>query len=332
MLIVDRCKLNDQKGQLHRSVLVASLDFSQFHLGFDDEFNSLSLRSSANPSGIWKATYAGGDHTLPSNAEQEYYVDPGSQASLGVNPFSIHDGVLTIEAKPTPDAIQGQTDHLPYTSGVLISDGSFSQTYGYFEMRAQLPAGQGLWPAFWLLPTDHSWPPEIDVVEMLGNQVNTDYTTVHSNSISGGSNGQGNTVANTTTGYHTYGVDWEPDNITFYFDGQQVDKVPTPADMHKPMYMLANLAVGGSWPGSPDASTHLPADMNIDYIRAYASANTIADVNTAPAPNAAADSTPGSQHAAAQSGADGGHFHLGGTDVPLSQISTLADLANHHTS
>jgi hypothetical protein len=72
-----------------------------------------------------------------------------------------------------------------------------------------------------------------------------------------------------TSGFHTYGVDWEPDTITWYFDGQKVFQTATPADLNKPMYMLADLAVGGFWPGSPDAQTPFPAGMQIDYIRAY---------------------------------------------------------------
>jgi beta-glucanase (GH16 family) len=283
---------------------MATLDLSQAKFVFDDEFNSFNMRSSSNPNGVWQTSYAFGGHTLSSNGEQEYYVDPSNQPNLP-NPFSANNGVLTITANPTPGNLMSQTQGLPYTSGVMITDGNFAQTYGIFEMHAQLPAGQGLWPAFWLLPTDHSWPPEIDVMEMLGNQVNTDYTTVHSNSLSGGSSGQGNTVADTTTGYHTYAVDWEPDYVTFYFDGQQVFKTATPSDMHKPMYMLANLAVGGNWPGHADGSTPFPAGMNIDWIRAYATSNTIADVNNSPAPYSTVDSTPGADAGSSTSGTSG---------------------------
>ena len=143
-------------------------------------------------------------------------------------------------------------------------------------MRAQLPAGQGLWPSFWLLPEDNSWPPELDAMEMLGNLPNTLVTTVHSQ-VSGAAQhssthyttSAGTSVANMTTGFHTYGVDWEPDTITWYFDGQKVFQTATPADLNKPMYMIADLAVGGYWPGSPNAATQFPAQMQIDYIRAY---------------------------------------------------------------
>src|SRR6185437_6791945 len=76
-------------------------------------------------------------------------------------------------------------------------------------------------------------------------------------------------VPNMTTGYHTYGVDWEPDYITWYFDGNPVYQIATPADMNSPMYIIANLAVGGNWPGPADG--YSSAQFDIDYIRAYAS-------------------------------------------------------------
>jgi hypothetical protein len=148
---------------------------------------------------------------------------------------------------------------------------SFSQTYGYFEMRAELPAGQGLWPAFWLLPANGTWPPELDVMEMLGNEPNRVYQTAHSGATGTHTMVSSSAVvSDTSAAFHTYGVDWEPDLITWYVDGQQVFQSATPADMNQPMYMIANLAVGGDWPGSPDGSTAFPATMQIDYIRAYA--------------------------------------------------------------
>ena len=134
-------------------------------------------------------------------------------------------------------------------------------------MRAQLPAGQGMWPAFWLLPESGRWPPEIDALEMLGQDPRTVYVATHT--------GPANTVAQSvvavddaSAGQHTYGVSWRPDGVAFYIDGREVFRTPTPADMHEPMYLLANLAVGGegSWPG-PAAGG--PAPMSIDHIRAY---------------------------------------------------------------
>ena len=251
-----------------------ALDLSTMHLTFDDEFDSLSLYNGV--SGTWDPTYGFGGDNFAMRIhldEKQIYVDPSftgnTSGALGVNPFSIHDGTLDITAAPTPPALLDALGGYQYTSGLITTRESFQQTYGYFEMKAELPQGQGLWPAFWLWPADGSYAPELDVMEMLGNDPSTIYTTVHSNGPSG--HQFASNVADTSAGFHTYGADWEPDQVTWYFDGEQIAQTPTPADMHSPMFLLANLAVGGTWPGSPDATTGFPANMQIDYIRAYTS-------------------------------------------------------------
>ena len=181
--------------------------------------------------------------------------------------------MLTITARP-----ESLSNGLQYVSGLIDTYKSFSQLYGYFEVRAQLPAGQGLWPAFWLLPADDVNTSELDAFEVLGNDPSSLYATVH-----GTTGGQSASlseklaVADTSAGFHTYGVDWEPDTVTFYMDGVEIASEPTPASMDKPMYVLLNLAVGGagSWPGAPDGTTPAAAQFNIDYVRAYATANTV---------------------------------------------------------
>jgi beta-glucanase (GH16 family) len=244
-------------------------------LTFDDEFTSLSLwngNTGTWATDFWYDALDSLGNTLEGNGEQEWYINSNNAATSSVKPWTVSNGVLSLTAAKASPAISALIGGYQYTSGEINSYHSFSQTYGYFEMRAELPAGQGFWPAFWLLPEDGSWPPELDIMEVLGNDPTTLYTTVHSNV--GGvhtSHGVGTTVANTSTGYHTYAVDWEPDYITWYFDGKQTYKVATPADMNKPMYIEANLAVGGYWPGDADSTTPFPAQMKIDYIRAYSS-------------------------------------------------------------
>jgi VCBS repeat-containing protein len=244
-----------------------SIDTSGFKLLFSEEFNtSLSLFNGT--SGTWKTTYFWGDRTLSGNNEQQFYVDP-SYKNLGLNPFSVADGALTITARKASPEVQAQINNLPYTSGVITSEQSFSMQYGYFEMRAELPAGKGLWPAFWMLPVNGDWPPELDIMEVLGGDPNVLHTTVHTKETgTHKSVGLGSGVVDTSGGYHSYGVNWAKDKITWYFDGVKVFETATPADMHQPMYMIANLAVGG-WAGSPGESTIFPAEMKIDYIRAY---------------------------------------------------------------
>ncbi|MBV9404085.1 MAG: family 16 glycosylhydrolase [Acidobacteriaceae bacterium] len=255
-------------------------------LTFSEDFNSFNLWNGNNgldtrPGWAMWPQFDNG-FTEAGNGEQEWFIQPGDAQTASVNPFSVQNGVLTISANPTPSSMLPYVNNQPYTSGWVDTYHEFSQTYGYFEMRAELPAGQGLWPAFWLLPEDNSWPPEIDVMEMIGSQPNTLATTVHSQDpIAGGreissnhfATGAGTYEPGMTTGFHTYGVDLEAATITWYFDGQEVFQTPTPPDLqNKPVYMIADLAVGGSWPGNPDSTTRFPAQMEIDYLRAYQAA------------------------------------------------------------
>jgi beta-glucanase (GH16 family) len=277
-------------------------------LTFSEEFNSLKLWNGTSgldtrPGwAMWPQFDTG--FTESGNGEKEWFIQPGDAQTSSANPFSVQNGVLTISASPTPSTLLPYVNNQPYTSGWIDTYHEFSQTYGYFEMRAELPAGQGLWPAFWLLPKDNSWPPELDVMEMIGNQPDELVTTVHSQ-VSGTNElspthfdtGAGTYEPGMTTGFHTYGVDWEPNTITWYFDGQKVFQTATPADMNKPMYMIADLAVGGYWPGDPDTSTPFPAQMKIDYLRAYQSAPAQTTGGTIPDPppsgnNPSATTTP----------------------------------------
>src|ERR1700745_421736 len=118
------------------------LNLTGYKLTYDDEFNSFT--SSPDGSKGYQTTFYFGGRSLPSNGEHEFYSD----SSVGTNPFSVQNGALDITAKPGVPA--------GYTSGRTTPEGSFSQTYGYFEMRAELPQGQGFWPAFWLLSADKS--------------------------------------------------------------------------------------------------------------------------------------------------------------------------------
>ncbi|MET1025939.1 MAG: family 16 glycosylhydrolase, partial [Dongiaceae bacterium] len=260
------------------------------HLTFDDEFNNLSLNTGtpATAGNTWNTTLSGGERTLKGNNELELYVDPDykgtSSTALGLNPFSVSNGVAEISARPADPSVQPSLGGYKYTSGVLTTKDSFSQTYGYFEARIKVPEGQGLWPAFWLLPENPpaigTRPDELDVMEQIGSN-----TSNISNGVYGDGHvfNQGTNVdANTSDGFHTYGMDWTAQTISFYFDGQLTYQVATPSDMNQPMYMILNLAVGGNWPGSPNGTTDWAnADVLIDYVRAYSH-----DPNAAPAPMA----------------------------------------------
>lgn len=253
------------------ATLRATPDGRPLLLAFSEEFDT--FRPWRGRSGVWRTTFGDGSHegldrrSLPPNGELQLYVDPdiaGPRGSLGLNPFSLGGGVLEITAQPTPRELRPLLRDYPYMSGVITTQPSFSQTYGYFEMRAKLPRGKGLWPAFWLLPLDQSWPPEIDVMESIGDPSQV-YVTTHSKTTKV----PGFEPKVAPDEFHTFAVSWDVSDVIWYIDGKEVGRHATPADMHKPMFMLANLAVGGNWPGRPDASTRFPAKYEIDYIRAY---------------------------------------------------------------
>lgn len=255
--------------QFSASQFKLTLDRSELTLSFADEFNTLSLWNGS--SGTWDTNYwwgAENGSTLAGNGEKQWYIDHDYLPTKSVNPFSVDDGVLTITAARAAEAIKPYINNYEYTSGMLTTYESFSQTYGYFEIRADMPDNHGVWPAFWLLPADGSWPPELDVVEMRGQDPNTVHVAAHSKET--GSRTTVGSAVNVpdTEGFHTYGLLWTQDELVWYFDDVEIFRTDTPADMHDPMYMLVNLAVGGI-AGTPADGLARPAEMQIDYIRAY---------------------------------------------------------------
>src|SRR4051794_12870194 len=193
-------------------------------LTFADEFDALSLNDGAL--GTWTTHYAfdgggGTDRSLGVNNELQIYVDPAYAGTgtvpLGLNPFSITNGVLSITAAPTPAGLVSTLDGFQYTSGLLTTDGTIAQQYGYFEMRAKAPAGTGLWPCFWLLPQAHGTPGEIDIMEMIGQEPSTLYLSTHGDEYRAAITG-----TNLTAAFHTYGLDWTAATLTWYLDGTAV--------------------------------------------------------------------------------------------------------------
>ena len=255
------------------------IDPSAKQLTFSDNFNSLNLSNGATGTWLPYFTYglnsnSLGDRTL-YHGEQEIYVDPtmagqGSKA-LGLNPFSVSNGVLTITAAPTPSADLQALYGYKYTSGLLTTQKSFSQEYGYFEIDAKIPTATGVWPCFWLLPAAGGWPPEIDAMESDGGGgvVTQSIHTGASNTVSTVTTN----LVDTANAFHDYGVLWDPQHITFYIDGVETGQFATPADMHQAMYMLVNLAVTANAPASS-----FPASMEIDSIKAYSLAAAPTDV------------------------------------------------------
>jgi beta-glucanase (GH16 family) len=151
-----------------------------------------------------------------------------------------------------------------YTSGMIQSDHHFVFRYGYMAVRARVPSGTGFWSAFWTLPYDHDWPPEIDVVEVYGRAPNQAVLTVHY----GNSDHVIESIydgPNFSRGYHVFGVDWEPNSLTWYIDGTQVAQADVA--ISTPEYLLADLAISGSTP--PTNATAFPSSLDIKWIRVW---------------------------------------------------------------
>jgi len=207
------------------------------------------------------------------NNELEFYTDRVENAALDGK------GALVITARA--ETYIGRN----YTSARLKTQGKFEHAYGRFEARIQIPMGQGLWPAFWMLGNDigsASWPTcgEIDIMENVGKEPSTIHGTIHGPGYSGG-NGIGAPDmlagnARFADAYHVFAVEWETSAIRFYLDGKLYE-TRTPADLPKGakwvydhhFFMLLNVAVGGQWPGNPDATTSFPQRMLVDYVRVY---------------------------------------------------------------
>ena len=233
-------------------------------LSFSDEFNGSQLNTNK-----WDTTYMWGGNsarTLPGNDEMEVYWD---------NQFVETNGVLRIRGDKLDTVWYGSTYH--YASGLIDTYEKFSQPYGYFEMRAQLPHGNSLWPAFWMMYNYPYWPPEVDILEVLDSEEEEP----HQGAIQNGNGsyfGQFTTAFNTTTAYHVYSLEWSPQYLTYYLDGQQIAQTSVPTNMPAPMQILANLAIGGLGTIPPDATTVFPAYMNIDYIRVWTRTNSTAPI------------------------------------------------------
>jgi beta-glucanase (GH16 family) len=226
-------------------------------------------------------TYALGDGTADGvqgwgNEELEWYTDDASNAA--------QDGMgnLVITAREAPAGLTCYYGPCRYTSARLLTRGLYEVRYGRVEARIRVPAGAGLWPAFWMLGTDIDtvgWPRsgEIDVMENVGRQPRLLYGTLHGPGYSG-SQGYGGTLLMDqplADDFHVYAIDWSPGRISWTVDGIPYHEA-TPADVapndwvyDHPFFLLLNLAVGGQFGGAVSTTTPFPAEMVIDHVRVY---------------------------------------------------------------
>ncbi|MCL4487210.1 MAG: glycoside hydrolase family 16 protein [Chloroflexi bacterium] len=253
---------------------------NQWDLVFNENFDGQALDRNK-----WTTCYWWGNEgcTIQSNHELEWYTPAN---------VSLRDGALQLTAQ-RQTVIGSDGNAYPYTSG-MVSTGArsgntkspplFAFEYGFVKVRAWVPKGQGLLPAIWMLPADQQSNPEIDVMEMLGSDPRTVHMNFHyRNSIGKEEASEGQWISPTELagGWHVFALDWEPGRITWFVDGikrrefTQTDLIPS-----KPMYLIIDLAVGGDWPGSPDANTPFPSTFIIDYVRVWKSGGDVAQSPT----------------------------------------------------
>jgi len=238
-----------------------------YELVFSDEFNGDSLDKSK-----WNTEYLWGPD-LVINSEEQYYVNINNDPNFGFDPFTFDGENLTINSIRTPDALLEKANGQKYLSGVITSYDAFKFTYGYVEARAKMPYGKGYWPAFWLLNAYYvDDKPEIDIMEFIGDDQDVVYHTYHYYDADGNLR---STKSKPTPGidftgdYHVFGAEWKPGTVIFYIDGVETHRISDPKISQQDMYIIANTAIGGWWPGSPDETTGFPGEYKIDYIRAY---------------------------------------------------------------
>lgn len=243
------------------------LTYPGYNLAWNDEFNGAALNQAD-----WN--YETGDG-CPNNCgwgnnELEWY-------TAGDNLY-MQDGKMIIEARA--ESKGGKN----YTSTRMTTQSKKTFTFGRIDIRAKVPRGKGVWPALWMLGsniTTVSWPKcgEMDILELLGQEPNKVYSTVHYGPApSGGSVQKSNSKIAATPysdAFHLYSLNWEQDKLQFLVDNALLLEV-NKADFgsyaypfNDPFFFIFNIAVGGNWPGSPDASTQFPQWLMVDYVRVF---------------------------------------------------------------
>jgi beta-glucanase (GH16 family) len=238
-----------------------------WELVWNDEFSGASLDRSK-----WEfeVNVRGG-----GNNELQYYV---------TNNTHLSNGQLVIEARQ--ERYTGPEGTRDYTSSRIRTRRKGDWLYGRFDIRAKLPKGKGIWPAIWMMPTDNKyggWPHsgEIDIMELLGQEPNKVYGTLHYSRTGGRHTytGTNTTLAgsNFADDFHVFRLDWELDAMRWYIDDRlsqtqtnwqsRAHSFPAPFDQR--FHLILNLAIGGNWPGNPDTTTTFPQTMTVDYVRVY---------------------------------------------------------------
>ena len=240
-------------------------------LVFSDEFNAVTLSADK-----WNTSFQWGPDRVIQN-ELQYYVDTQEEPDFGYDPFVMTGNELVITSVQTPPDLSAAANGQAYLSGTITSQGLFDFQYGYAEVRAKLPEGRGFWPGFWMLGTEFvDLKPQLYAMENRGDNGALVYHRYNY------TNADGEFIASDlyrTPGedfineFHTYGVQWTEDAITWYVDGNAVQTLSDTQIAAQDMYLILNLTVGGWLPEAPDETTVFPGEYAIDYVRVYQPTN-----------------------------------------------------------
>src|SRR6267143_4658602 len=241
---------------------------------------------------VWSDEFNGKNGSLPDASKWTYDIGGSGWGNHELEYYTnrrenerIKDGKLVIMARQEAYAGPDGTK-FNYTSARLKTQGLFSQAYGRFEARIKLPAGQGMWPAFWALGDNFGsagWPKcgEIDIMENVGKEPGINHGSLHGPNSTNATSDLTATIAlpagqTLSDDFHVYAVEWEPDAIRFYLDANlyvafsavQWPPGGTWVFVHR-FFLILNVAIGGDCLGSPDVSTELPQTVLVDYVRVY---------------------------------------------------------------
>ncbi|MFC4403038.1 glycoside hydrolase family 16 protein [Gracilibacillus xinjiangensis] len=240
-------KQNNEKGFIQNKEIFETYLDDGWSLVWNDEFDNPQLDQAKWNIENWAAE---------KNEELQFYT-PGN--------VKVQDGKLELISEM--EKYQGRN----YTSGAIHSKDKFFFEYGKVEIRAKLPHGKGIFPAFWMMPNqDNVWLPEIDILEMLGHEPDRIWMVQHQLDENGNLQSESNSFkgADYSKDFHLFGIEWTPSEIVWLIDGKEQFRTNT---FQSPgnMYLYINTAVGGVWPGNPDASTIFPQSFFVDYVRVF---------------------------------------------------------------
>jgi beta-glucanase (GH16 family) len=238
--------------------------------------------ASSSPPGwtlVWSDEFSGADGT-PVDPSKWQHETGGNNANHELEDYT--DSLASSQQRGGNLVITADTDGQGgYTSARINTAGQFTQQYGRFEARAQLPYGQGIWPAFWMLGSNIdqvSWPAcgEIDIMETIGTDVGENHGSLHSPGWDPSGVYPLPDGAKLSDAFHTYAIEWDPGEIRFYVDDnlyetQDEGSAPDGAWVFggQPFFIIINVAVGGDWPGAPDSTTSFPQRLLVDWVRVY---------------------------------------------------------------